>query len=465
MREALLQLASRNYTDACMPPDSLLMELNNRQFTVGKVKSYYRRKGIYNPIAELVSQPSNRSDPSLSCTSTTMSQSDSPRTMSGTLTSNTVSSSWTPSRLSPTSIEQLVHSPSSPFRDLRWLLSLSRSYCDIYLGSTASALQIEHRTHRDTIYGQFGHLMQDGIAAILRHDGAAPGHGQLESAFQHFNSAFEKLTQLIRDQHPMSIALVFSVMSELAARAQSACAQSTVALLSRVFSMLVNQISDLTTRLYQADSPLRNMFSTLSGGMGMSETIEYLLRVMALMVDTFRDHFAEASDASYWKILYLKERYCDCLYHAKKPGESLRLELLHEQEQFYTPTAPNVLWTLTNVADDNLRNGKLDEAEQLYKAASARAEFHGHYSKAKTRFAAKEGLATVASEQARKIERRMDSGTDSFEDYIVLEMAKTDLLLKAQELFREAYAEAQVFGSGNRRALRVQAQCNFNQEE
>lgn len=468
MTEALLQLASRNYTDECMPPACLPIELHNCRTTVGKIKSYWRRKGVYNPIAQLLSQTSNGFDPSLSRTSTTMSPSDSLRTIDGTLSSNAVSSPWSSSRQSPLSMEQLVNSPTSPFSDLHRLLSLSRSYCDIYLGSTAAALQIEHRAHRDTIYGQFGHLMQDGIAAILRHDSAAPGQGQVESAlaFRHFESAFQKLNQLIIDQHPMSIALVFSVMSELAARAQHALSESTFYLLSRVFSMLVNQISDLTTRLCQADSPLPNVFLTLSVMMhvGMSETIEYMLRVMALMVDTFQDHFAEASGPSYWKLLYLKERYCDCLYHAKKSGESLRVELLHEQEQFYSPTAPNVLWTLTNVADDKLRNGKLDEAEQLYEAASARSELHGHYSKAKTRFAAKEGLAAVALEQARKIERRMDSGTDSFEEFFEFEIARTELLEKAQELFRQAYREAQVFGAGNRRALRVQAHCNFNQE-
>lgn len=138
----------------------------------------------------------------------------------------------------------------------------------------------------------------------------------------------------------------------------------------------------------------------------------------------------------------------------------MRRELLEEQSQFYTPTAPNVLWTLTNVADDALQNGRLGEAQTLYETAIVNAESHVRYSRAKTRFAALEGLAKVAIHRITRIDKRMGGQDTGAKDgsHTELIKARDELLDKADYLLGQAYEEAQVFGVRNRRALRVKTQ-------
>lgn len=123
---------------------------------------------------------------------------------------------------------------------------------------------------------------------------------------------------------------------------------------------------------------------------------------MNSMVDSFADTEPRTSDASYWKLLYLKERYCDCLYHSGNAGtgQALRAQLLDEQQDFYGKTKGNVLWTLTNVADDHLHNYKPAGAEKLFREALERVDSLEKYGRAKTRFAALEGLAKTAQWRA-----------------------------------------------------------------
>ena len=69
-----------------------------------------------------------------------------------------------------------------------------------------------------------------------------------------------------------------------------------------------------------------------------------------------------------------------------------RQALYSAQAQCYGPKARNILYTLTNVADDLRQQGRLRESDEKYQKALRGADAHKGYDRAKIRFAALEGL-------------------------------------------------------------------------
>ena len=137
----------------------------------------------------------------------------------------------------------------------------------------------------------------------------------------------------------------------------------------------------------------------------MTETdqiLEQSLRIMQNMVDIFEQAQLQRPDLPRWMLLYIKERYCDCLYHAGADGtrQILRAQLLEEQGRYYGKTKSNVLWTQTNVADDYLLNYRPSEAEELFSDALQKAELLDAFARAKIGYAALEGLAKTAQWKA-----------------------------------------------------------------
>ena len=74
----------------------------------------------------------------------------------------------------------------------------------------------------------------------------------------------------------------------------------------------------------------------------------------------------------------------------------MRLQLVHDLERKYGYTARNVLWTLTNVADNHLAVGDVDSATDCFSDVLKRADTPVEdYGRAKTRFRSLEGLGAV----------------------------------------------------------------------
>jgi serine/threonine protein kinase len=88
------------------------------------------------------------------------------------------------------------------------------------------------------------------------------------------------------------------------------------------------------------------------------------------------EHLKSQQKALHWKTLYAKKRVWDALYYVGRREESsaLRSSLLDEQSQAHGKQAHNVLWTLTNFADDNLQRGDLGDAEARFKDTLERAK-------------------------------------------------------------------------------------------
>ncbi|KAK6078904.1 hypothetical protein SCUP515_04343 [Seiridium cupressi] len=241
--------------------------------------------------------------------------------------------------------------------------------------------------------------------------------------------------------------------------------------LSPVLSSLLKYFAEAAEVFLPRNHPISGMFSRLYSLLRHSHAenvLAYSLRATEVLLNIFNNHHIKTLDTtSYWKLLYLKERYCDSLYHAQGSPDALRRQLLEEQERFYSPTSSNVLWTLTNVADDSLRGDRLSEAEMLYETALMRAESHAPYSRAKTRFAALEGLARVARRKAQKTENEIAlvspgrGGVTSGD----LCRIRYEYLQTADVLLGRACNEAQTFGSGNRRFIRVSKQHAIVQRE
>jgi hypothetical protein len=112
----------------------------------------------------------------------------------------------------------------------------------------------------------------------------------------------------------------------------------------------------------------------------------------------------EADKSLQWKRFYVKERYCDALYHACLSGEGAlrREELLQAQEAHYGASARNVLVTSLNVADDLLTQIRLDEAERRFNRVLGQSEDLSGFHRAKIRVVALSGLARVAIVRMRQ---------------------------------------------------------------
>ncbi|KAK6074102.1 hypothetical protein SCUP234_08429 [Seiridium cupressi] len=415
MRTALHLLAQLGYTDALMPPGDFPVQIRDTSVPFKTIRNYYRRKNIYTPFAWLRTHPQD---------------------------------------------DFMPNSNVGLFPD--------------FAPDSDNFVEAEPRIHRDTIHAQFGHAMQEGIAAVFLYEGPPP-EDHVSRAFGYFQSAFGKVDLLLKGQHPMSLALVFSVVCEMAACISKnyvdASSPTLCVVLSPVLSSLLKYFAEAAEVFLPRNHPISGMFSRLYSLLRHSHAenvLAYPLRATEVLLNIFNNHHIKTLDTtSYWKLLYLKERYCDSLYHAQGSPDALRRQLLEEQERFYSPTPSNVLWTLTNVADDSLRGDRLSEAEMLYETALMRAESHAPYSRAKTRFAALEGLARVARRKAQKTENEIAlvspgrGGVTSGD----LCRIRYEYLQTADVLLGRACNEAQTFGSGNRRFIRVSKQHAIVQRE
>jgi hypothetical protein len=165
--------------------------------------------------------------------------------------------------------------------------------------------------------------------------------------------------------------------------------------------------------------------------------------------------FPEHSPST-WQRLYIQERLCDCFYHGRgrTEGGERRAQLLREQEAFYGSLARNVLWTVTNVADDHLDAGNIQAGEEYYSVVLARAEHLTGFGRAKIRFAALEGLARA--ERMRFDQLRRSSPT-------LVDQGLVSLYLQnAYRYFNEALNEALIwFEPTSRRIARVKEQREY----
>ncbi|KAI4257365.1 MAG: hypothetical protein L6R42_005719 [Xanthoria sp. 1 TBL-2021] len=362
--------------------------INGYKVAFGRILRYYRRRHIYDPFEWFRNQPSDGFQPSADVAllaimgTVSNDEEDIPRSTvvspiskhptAASLPPNNGSSETTVSSRPLLMASDRLYTPlRSPLRFgiTEQLVNAAASCCYVYLDSGWATVHSEPEVHQYTIHGRFGLKMQDGISAIL-HDGNAI------ASFTHFQSAFDKLGSLIQDIHPMSLAQVYVIICELAGRANTNDASipgdKKRALQGVLMSLIRHMVNLLTLRTEKeptsACSPIRDMFVILTKA---DNVLEQSLKIMQRMVDTVLFAGVPSSNSSYWKILYLQERYCDCLYHAGVQGtrQSLRAQLLKDQEKFYGRMARNVLWTLTNVADDHLhsfRPGEVQDCTRKY---------------------------------------------------------------------------------------------------
>ena len=452
--------------------------IRGRMVSTGDIARYWRRKDVYEPFAwhlthlqddfELSPEVAIIQPPNIAPLSSYKALNDSPTRLGSNSATNLpetgVAADHVATQL-PTSLKNSAalasNSPgrhlSSPlhFGHTEQMVWLTKSYCSSYLESHRAMTDSERPVNHFTVYGRFGHDIQDGISAVLYQGGAA-------GAFRYFHSASDKLEELLRNSHPMALAQLYAVLCELASRA-SAPADDSIAreqqeIFRGVLGNLVRHIASLSSVIMQTTDPIKAVFDVLARAEHFSEQ---LLTIMQSTVDSFEQAKHQISGSYYWKLLYLKERYCDCLYHAGVNGtrQALRARLLTEQEEFYGSNKSNVLWTLTNVADDFLDNHRPSDAQRLFEDALRRAESLDPFARAKIRFAALEGLAKTTCWKAHhglsqaRLGECARSSVNPHASHVSVIM---DLLRAAESFCIQAEAEARDgFGTDSRRFIRM----------
>ena len=259
------------------------------------------------------------------------------------------------------------------------LVHITNNYIAKYLSSAPSHRHTEPAVHHLTTHAIFAQRIQDGLSLLQRN--------LTTSAFNDFQRAFALIRDLLRDHHPMSLSLLLSIICDLDARNANAL----------IFTLL-KHISEMSRIELGPSDPLTTLFRSLTRVEGSSAT-----SLALLIVRRAADVLSDSNTSSNWKALYLRERLCDCLYHARHDYEraTRRQTLLRDQEKYYGRNARNVLWTLSNVADDFLQLGRWEEATLSYREVLRRSEGLSGYGRAKTRFAALEGLGRCKVAEAR----------------------------------------------------------------
>ena len=345
----------------------------------------------------------------------------------------------------------LPTTPTSPliFHRGDKILWEMRGYCTLYLESPPANTHIEPTWHQHTTHGRFGNRFQDGIALLQR--------GQSGTGFESLQSAFGLIRDLVRNHHPMSLALLMAVVCELAARDMYA-----------LLRQLLIYVGEMASIDLKSTHPMAALFGTFSQQANANTTsaADIAVAISDLALLSMRasvDYLTTQLGPTDWRSLYVLERLCDCLYHAGSTTSSngntfyerstLRATLLSRQEHVYGRTARNVLWTLTNVAGDFLTRGALDEAEAAFRETLVRtnAGLEG-FGNAKTRFAALEGLGRVAEARAE----RMVGGLEGEQQGWGQEGFRMAKLREAAEFLGEAEGVASTwFEAESRRTARV----------
>ena len=322
--------------------------------------------------------------------------------------------------------------PSTPANTQRvdCVLWHMREYCKAYVGSQLDLKHSEPLVHHETTHGLFGNRIQDGVVLLLQ--------GKSDLGLESLNGAFELAAELLRDHHPMAIAQIITVICELVARD-----------MMPLVGKLLYYMKEMSSITLGAGLPITGIFENLLHAEG--DVAYLLLNAMRIAIESL----SSASTQSRWKLLYLRERLCDCLFHVGDVNERVRLRsnLLRAQEKHYGQNARNVLWTLSNVADDQLLQGDLVEAEAIYQELLSRADNHEGFGRAKNRFAALEGLAKVAIARAER-----DAISQCGTGHPQTPNPSQKKLHEAHDLLLEAEAvSAAWFGVSSRRTLRVRA--------
>lgn len=446
MRTAI-QLISENGYDGQGPEPRF--RIRDRVVPYSEALRYFRRKGILDPLNWLRSLPSDGFVPSSDVKLVTV-QSEAGSLCTTDEDDHSATGPWlqalpqgirhvpmadtTQLTLDPGDAEVLLPMHISltmqPFLSsgAEQVVHRVNSYCDKYLSSSRSLEHTEPAVHHLTTHAVFAQRMQDGTASLLRNERA--------SAFNDFDSAFALVRDLLTDHHPMSIALILSVICQLDG-------QSLGALVFHLF----RHAEEMATVELGASDPLTTLlraFTNVEGG---------ATDLALLAVRRAADHLGEFGGVSDWKALYLRERLCDCLYYAPSYDHeraTRRRALLRDQEAVYGLCTCNVIWTLTNVADDCLQLGRCEEAKMYFGQALKRSQALSGYGRAKSRFAALEGLARCGMADARWMHTYQGNGADET-------LAGLSKANEALRLLKEAQAGAKVwFSPSSRRAVRVQ---------
>ncbi|ETI20198.1 hypothetical protein G647_08232 [Cladophialophora carrionii CBS 160.54] len=306
-------------------------------------------------------------------------------------------------------------------------------YMSCYLITSHLETQLEPAIHALTTHAIFASKMQDGISALANlaltesSTKAVPRSKKRDpaatKALTSFRNGFQLLEEILINHNPMSLALVFGVICELASHTTNPRLQ--VMGVHVLLSQLLSYIHERSGALLGPEYPLTTFFglllqeyqrpsaSTTPGSPPLADSIlkslEMAIIQMQLSSSQLPGAAPEEATSSDWRALYLRERLCDALYHSGSsfeiPRASMRKSLLHDQEAKYGPTARNVLWTLTNVADDCLASGDVEAAVEHFEETLRRAKtLSDVYGREKTSFAALEGLGRCYVVKADRVQ-------------------------------------------------------------
>ncbi|KIW62315.1 hypothetical protein PV04_10498 [Phialophora macrospora] len=335
--------------------------------------------------------------------------------------------------LSPVSMPIFIRSHASSLSE--HLDYSIMGYMSSFLTTSSLETQPEPLIHAHTTHAIFASKMQDGISTLAnlsltescrkaasrskKRDPAAM------RAFTSFRNGFYLLEEILIRHNPMSLALVLGVICELASHTASPTLRAMG--VPVLLNQLLSYIHEMSGTLHGPEYPLTTFFglllqeyqhptaSTTPGSPPLADCILKSLDMAITQLQLSSSHLhGSKGGPSDWRALYLRERLCDALYHSgssfQLPRASMRKLLLRDQEAKSGPTARNVLWTLTNVADDCLASGDVDAAIEHFDETLRRATtLEDVYGREKTSFAALEGLGRcyVAKAESVPVEDRV----------------------------------------------------------
>lgn len=436
------------------PMDTAFL-IRGQQIPLNKILVYFRRKEISDPVAFVKGLPEDRlaeKDVQL-CPPGSRSEPDS--TQSSTLTPSfseslnasliqKTSSNSTPSSCglqrghqSSSSMTRVdlamispqipnispMRSPTQPSERLVWSITV---YVDSYSASERCDSHHEPSVHHLTTHGQFGARVQEWIALM---SGKGP-RTESDQALTSINSAFDLIPELLNDHSPMNMAQVLTVICEL-----------LQAKYWHMVKMLVKHIYSMSKAQGKSEHTIGAFCAALNDAEDLSAGT--IICIMQKAMETLTANRGRTD----WRSLYLKERLCDALYHARidypYQRQKARQGLLADQKIRNGPNARNVLWTMAIVGDDLRLAGEFDSAKDVFDEVLSRAHHLEGYHKAKTRFPALEGLGLLYLDMAGH--HRYFS-------------QKTQLLRQAMQQFKTAEDEARrwfVFPMSTRRIDRI----------
>lgn len=335
------------------------------------------------------------------------------------------------------------------------VITFAAAYCIGYFTSPHATNDVEPVYHMHEPHATFGSRIQDGISLVLNF------HGDQTIIPEAFRLKFQDFEDLFLRMHPMCLVQILSTTAELLAAGKSSESKGNHKK-CEVLEMVAGGILKLLASWAQShflqhdnpnsSHPLPLMLSELSNSAG-DHRMHLLLKAVERMVGVSTHEAGIEGTVQHWKSLYLQERYADCLYHAGVTGErhELRARLLEDQRLFYGDARRNVLWTVTNVADDNLEKNHPMQAGAMFQFALTQSKVVlKDFDQSKIMFAALEGLAkteVLTAEMDLKSVRTRESRFGSIQ--LRRYQAAVEYLQSAEEVSRNW------FPPQNRRTIRV----------